>query len=180
MQARLNGARAALAIALAATTTFAAPATAQSTRTACLARRYDAYASAQRDYQWTIERLVVRADTTLAALAALARAEQIARIDARQRAVETLLVTSPRSVHVDRSVNQWLDWGPAETERLRRIDPVFARLDSAARAAATRTSDHASWPRLRAAISERVVPSPEHRAALDRLNTTMNVPPRCG
>lgn len=58
---RLNGPASALANARAATTTFVALSTARSTRTACLARLYGAYANAQRDYQRKIERVVVRA-----------------------------------------------------------------------------------------------------------------------
>ena len=162
-----------------ATMTIVAPARAQSGRAACLARHYAAYAGAQRDYQGMVERLAVRHDSTLRPLAALARAEQIARIDARQRAVEMLLATSPGIVQVDRSTNQWLDWGPAEARRLSRTDTLFARLDSVARAAAARTRDHASWPRLRQAM-QRSSSSAEHRAALDRLNATMQAPPRCG
>jgi hypothetical protein len=49
-------------------------------------RHYAAYAGAQREYQRTVERLVVTADPSLRALAELARAEQVARLDARQRA----------------------------------------------------------------------------------------------
>jgi hypothetical protein len=162
-----------------ATMTIVAPARAQPGRSACLARHYAAYAGAQRDYQRSVERMVVRDDSTLRPLAALSRAEQIARIDARQRAVETLLATSPGAVHVDRTANQWLDWGPAEARRLSTTDTVFARLDSAARAAAARTRDHPSWPRLRQA-TQRSAQSAEHRAALGRLTATMQVPPRCG
>ncbi|HKP14790.1 MAG TPA: hypothetical protein VJT85_01940 [Gemmatimonadaceae bacterium] len=176
-RARLNG-RAALLIAVLATMTIVAPAQAQSGRAACLARHYAAYARAQRDYQRAVERLVVREDGTLRPLAAMARAEQIARIDARQRAVETLLATSPGTVHVDRATNEWLDWGPAEARRLSSTDTVFARLDSLARSTAALTRDHPSWPRLRRAM-QRSFPSAEHRAALARLDATLHAPPRC-
>ncbi|MDF2776236.1 MAG: hypothetical protein K0S86_5737 [Geminicoccaceae bacterium] len=168
-----------MVIATLATMTIAAPVPAQSGQAACLARHYAAYAGAQRDYHLTVERLAVRDDSTLRPLAALARAEQIARIDARQRAVETLLKTSPGTVRVARPVNQWLDWGPAEARRLSATDTVFARLDSAARAAAARIRDQSSWPRLRAAV-QRLSTSDEHRAALGRLTATMRAPPRCG
>jgi hypothetical protein len=159
--------------------TIAAPVPAQSGRAACLARHYAAYAAAQRDYQRTVERLAVRDDSTLRPLATLARTEQISRIDARQRAVETLLKTSPGTLRVDRPVNQWLDWGPAEARRLSATDTVFARLDSLARAAAARTRDHPSWPRLRGAV-QRASTSAEHRAALARLDSAMKGPQRCG
>jgi hypothetical protein len=177
-RARLNG-PAAVVIATIATMTIAAPAPAQPGRAACLARHYSAYAGAQRAYQRTVERLAARDDSTLRPLAALARAEQVARIDARQRAVETLLATSPASVRVDRPVNQWLDWGPAEARRLGTTDTVFARLDSLARAAAARTRDHPSWPRLREAV-QRASTSAEHRAALDALDAKMGASARCG
>jgi len=165
-------------LAVAASLAAAAPASAQPPRTACLARHYAAYAGAQRDYQRTVERLV-GADTSLRALAALARAEQIARIDARQRAVETLLRTAPQSVHVDRPVNQWLDWGRAEAEQLARTDTVFARLDATARTAAERLRDHPSWPAVREAMRGRVQASAEHGAALERLTASMRSRPSC-
>ena len=168
-----------MVIAVLVTMTIVAPAQAQSGRAACLARHYAAYAGAQRAYQRTVERLAVQDDSALRPLAALARAEQIARIDARQRAVETLLATSPGTVRVDRRTNEWLDWGPAEARRLSTTDTVFARLDSAARTAAARTRDHASWPRLRRAV-QRSASSAELRAALERLDATMQAPSRCG
>jgi hypothetical protein len=168
-----------MVIATLATMTIAEPAPAQPVRAACLARHYAAYAGAQRDYQRTVERLAVRDDSTLRPLAALARAEQIARIDARQRAVETLLKTSPGTVRVARPVNQWLDWGPAEARRLSATDTVFGRLDSLARAAAARTRDHPAWSRLREAVL-RVSTSAEHRAARDALGARMRASPRCG
>lgn len=158
---------------------LAAPLRAQEPRTACLARHYAAYASAQRDYQRTVER-VAAADTALRRLAALARAEQVARIDARQRAVETLLETSPQTVRVDRRLNEWLDWGRAEAERLARVDTVFARLDAAARAAAKPLRGHPDWPALQDAVRNRVQSSAGHRAALERLTTVANAKPRCG
>src|SRR5688572_13493778 len=157
---------------------LAAPLRAQAPRAACLARHYAGYASAQRHYQRTVER-VVSSDTSLRRLAALARAEQVARIDARQRAVETLLRTAPQSVRVDRPVNQWLDWGRAEAERLARTDTVFARLDAVARAAAEPLRGHKDWSALRDAMRGRVQSSPEQRAALERLNAAMNAQPRC-
>jgi hypothetical protein len=158
---------------------LAAPLQAQTPRAACLARHYAAYASAQRDYQRTVER-VAASDTVLRPLATLVRAEQVARIDARQRAVETLLRTSPRAVRVDRPANQWLDWGPAEAERLARTDTVFARLDAAARAAAEPLRGHPGWSGLREAMRGRVQSSPEQRAALARLTAAMNARPSCG
>ena len=159
-------------------TAGAVPLGAQVPRAACLARHYATYASAQRDYQRTVER-VAATDGSLRRLAALARTEQIARIDARQRAVETLLRTSPQSVRVDRPVNQWLDWGRAEAERLARTDTVFARLDSAARAAAEPLRGHPDWSALRDAMRGRVQSSPDHRAALQRLTAAMNAKPAC-
>jgi hypothetical protein len=162
-----------------ATSGLAAPLRAQVPRAECLTRHYAGYADAQRDYQRTVER-VAATDTGLRRLAALARAEQIASIDARQRAVETLLRTSPQSVRVDRRVNEWLDWGPAEAERLARADSVFARLDSAARAAAEPLRGHPGWPALRDAMRGRVQSSAEQRAALERLIAAMNAKPRCG
>ena len=176
-RARLNG-RGVAAVAL-ASLVAAAPAQSQAPRTECLARHYAAYASAQRDYQRTVERLV-GSDATLRELAALARTEQIARIDARQRAVETLLRTTPRSVRVDRPVNQWLDWGRTEAEQLARTDTVFARLDAATRAAAEPIRDHPQWPKLRDAVRTRVQSTPEHRAALERLTGAMSAKPGCG
>ena len=157
-----------------------AAATAQSASSGCHARHYAAYADAQRDYQRTVERVLARDDPSLRELAALARAEQIARIDARQRAVESLLATSPALIRVDRPVNQWLDWGRAESERLSRSDSVYARLDATARAAAEGVRGHALWPKVRQAMRDRVQSSPEHRAALDRLTAAMNAAPRCG
>ena len=162
-----------------ATTSLAPPLGAQAPRTACLARHYAGYANAQRDYQRTVERLVAT-DTTLRRLAALARAEQIARIDARQRAVETLLRTSPQSVRVDRRLNEWLDWGRAEAERLARTDTVFARLDAAARAAGEPLRGHPDWPALQDAVRGRVQSTPKHRAARERLTTAATAKPRCG
>ncbi|HKH91432.1 MAG TPA: hypothetical protein VKA54_06500 [Gemmatimonadaceae bacterium] len=156
------------------------PTGAQSASTACHARHYAAYANAQRQYQRTVERVLTHDDSSLRELAALARAEQIARIDARQRAVESLLATSPALVRVDRPVNQWLDSGRAESERLSRSDSVYARLDSTARAAAERVRGHPLWPRVRQAMRDRVQPSPEHRVALDRLTAAMHAAPRCG
>ena len=158
---------------------LAAPLPAQASRAACLARHYAGYANAQRDYQRTVERLVAT-DTTLRRLAALARAEQVARIDARERAVETLLRTSPQSVRVDRRLNEWLDWGRAEAERLARTDTVFARLDSAVRAAAAPIRGHPGWPALRNAVRDRVQSSAEHRAARERLTDAANAKPQCG
>ena len=151
---------------------------AQMPAAACLARHYAVYANAQRDYQRTVAR-VAEADTGLRRLAGLVRAEQIARIDARQRAVETLLRTSPRSVRLDRPVNQWLDWGPAEAARLARADTVFARLDAAARTAAARLRGDPDWSALRDAMRGRVQSSPEQRAALERLTAALNATPRC-
>jgi hypothetical protein len=138
------------------------------------------YDPRQRDYQRTVERVLARDDPSLRELAALARAEQIARIDARQRAVESLLATSPSLVRVERPVNQWLDWGRAESERLSRSDSVYARLDATARAGAERVRGHAQWPAVRQAMRDRVQSSPEHRVALDRLTAAMNATPRCG
>ena len=158
---------------------LAAPLPAQASRAACLARHYAVYASAQRDYHRTVERIAA-ADTSLRRLAALARAEQIARIDARQRAVETLLRTSPQSVRVDRRVNEWLDWGRAEAERLARTDSVFARLDAAARATAASIRGHGDWPALQEAVRGRVQFSPEHRAARERLTAAASAKPSCG
>ena len=179
IRARLNG-RGALLLAVLASLGAAAPARAQTAAgAACLARHYAAYATAQRDYQRTVERVVGR-DTSLRRLAGLARAEQIARIDARQRAVETLLRTAPPSVRVDRPTNQWLDWGRADAERLARTDSVFARLDATARAAAAPLDGHPAWPALRDAMRGRVQASPEHRAALERLTAAMHATPMCG
>jgi len=158
---------------------LAAPLRAQAPRAACLARHYARYASAQRDYQRTVER-VAATDGSLRRLAALVRAEQVARIDARQRAVETLLRPSPQSVRVDRPVNQWLDWGPAEAERLARTDTVFARLDSTARAAGEPLRGHPDWSALRDAMRGRVQSSPEQRAAFEALAAAMNAKPMCG
>ena len=178
IRARLNGRVPAFLAAL-ASLAAATPGEAQPPRAVCLARHYAAYASAQRDYQRTVERVAGR-DTSLRPLAALVRAEQIARIDARQRAVETLLRTTPRSVRVDRPVNEWLDWGPAEAEQLARTDTVFARLDATARAAAEPLRDHPDWPKLREAVRGRVQSSTEHRTALERLTAAMNARARCG
>lgn len=177
-RASLNLRRVVVTCAL-ATTSVAAPLRAQAPHAACLARHYAAYASAQRGYQRTVERIAAT-DTSLRRLAALARTEQIARIDARQRAVETLLRTSPQSVRVDRPVNQWLDWGRAEAEQLARTDTVFARLDAAVRAAAAPIRGHRDWPALQDAVRGRVQSSPEHRAALERLTSAKNAKPRCG
>ena len=162
-----------------ATIGLAAPLRAQTSRAACLARHYARYANAQRDYQRTVERIAAT-DTSLSGLAALARAEQVARIDARQRAVETLLRTSPQSVRVDRRLNEWLDWGRAEAERLARTDTVFARLDSAVRAAAAPIRGHPDWPALHDAVRDRVQSSAEHRAARERLTAAANAKPQCG
>jgi hypothetical protein len=153
---------------------------AQSSPNLCLVRHYAAYADAQREYQRTVERVLGREDPSLRELAALARADQIARIDARQRAVEFLLARSPSQVRVDRSVNQWLDWGRAESERLSRSDSVYARLAATSRDAAERVRGHALWPKIRDAMRGRVQASPEHRAALERLAAAMNAKPQCG
>ena len=147
---------------------------------ACHVRHYAAYAGAQRDYQRTVAQLVVAADPTLRSLAELARAEQVARIDARQRAVEWLLASTPAKVRVDRPVNQWLDWGPAEAEILARADTVFARLDSTAKEARRRIAGHADWPKVQQVMRDRVQAEPAHRAALDRLTAAMKAPLRCG
>ena len=179
-RARLIERVAAATLAAAVSVAPIAPAAAQSASSACHARHYAAYANAQREYQRTVERVLTRGDSSLRELAALARAEQIARIDARQRAVESLLATSPALVRVDRSVNQWLDWGRAESERLSRSDSVYARLDATARTAAERVRGHAMWPRIRQAMHDRVQSSPEHRVALGRLTAAMNATPRCG
>ena len=162
-----------------AMTGLGVPLRAQAPRVACLSRHYASYANTQRDYQRTVERIAA-ADAGLRKLAALVRAEQTARIDARQRAVETLLRTSPHSVRVDRPVNQWLDWGRAEAERLARTDTLFARLDSAARAAGEPLRGHPDWSALRDAMRGRVQSSAEHRAALERLTAAMNAKPACG
>lgn len=156
-----------------------APAQAQSSPIACYTRHYAAYANAQRAYQRTVERVLVRSDSSLRDLAALARADQVARIDARQRAVESLLATSPSRVRVDRAANQWLDWGRAESDQLARVDSVYNRLDATSRAAAERVRGHALWPKVRDAMRRRVQTSPEHRAALDRLTAAMNTRPQC-
>ena len=176
-RASLNLQRATI-VATLATIGLAAPIRAQQPSAVCLARHYASYANAQRDYQRTVER-VAATDTSLGALARLVRIEQIARIDARQRAVEVLLRTSPQLVRVDRPQNQWLDWGPAEAERLARTDTVFARLDSAARAAAVPLRNHPRWGALRDAVRGRVQTAPEHRAALERLTAAMNAKVRC-
>lgn len=76
---------------------------------ACLAGHYGSYASAQRAYHAVIERLVAEADTSARQLAALARAEQVARGDARQRAVEFLLEFDRSQLRLHLSANQWLD-----------------------------------------------------------------------
>jgi hypothetical protein len=94
--------------------------------------------------------------------------------------VETLLRTSPQSVRVDRRLNEWLDWGRAEAERLARTDTVFARLDSAVRAAAAPIRGHPGWPALRNAVRDRVQSSAEHRAARERLTDAANAKPQCG
>lgn len=177
-RARLNLRRATV-IGTLAMLVLASTLRAQAPRAPCLARHYAGYASAQRDYQRTVER-VAATDTALRPFAALVRAEQIARIDARQRAVETLLRTSPQSVRTGRPANQWLDWGPAEAERLARTDTVFARLDAAARAAGQPLRGHRDWPALREAMRGRVQSSPEHRAALERLTAAMQAKPSCG
>ena len=177
-RASLNLRREFVIAALATMAGLAAPLRAQTPRAACLARHYAGYANAQRAYQRTVER-VAATDTSLRALAALVRAEQTARIDARQRAAETLLRTSPQSVRVDRAVNQWLDWGREEAERLARTDTVFARLDATARAAAEPLRGHPRWSALRDAMRGRVQSSAEQRAAFDRLTAAMNAKPRC-
>jgi hypothetical protein len=146
----------------------------------CHARHYAAYADAQRDYQRTIERLVIAADPTLRSLAELARAEQVARIDARQRAVESLLASTPATVSVDQPINQWLDWGPSEAERLGRLDTVFARLDSTATEARRRIAGHPDWPKVRQIVRERVQADPSHRVAFERLIAAMKTPLACG
>ena len=179
-RARLVERAAIVTLAAAAPLAMSTPVAGQSSPTGCWARHYAAYADAQRDYQRTVERVLVRDDPTLRELAALVRVDQIARIDARQRAVVSLLTTSPARVRVDRRVNEWLDWGPAESEQLARRDSVYARLDSTARLAAGRASGHVLWPRIRDAMRGRVQQSPEHRAALDRLIAAMNAKPSCG
>ena len=177
-RASLNLPRATVVAAL-ATIGLGTPIRAQPPRAACLARHYASYASAQRDYHRTVER-VAASDTSLRALAAQVRAEQIARIDARQRAVETLLRTAPESVRAGKPLNQWLDWGPTEADRLARTDTVFARLDSVARAAGRPLANHPRWGALRDAVRGRVQTTPEHRAALERLMAAMNAKPDCG
>ena len=177
---RRGHARSQFAVVL-ALASHASTASAQRTRAnACHVRHYAAYAGAQRDYQKTVAQLVVAADPTLRSLAELARAEQVARIDARQRAVESLLAITPANVRIVRPVNQWLDWGPSDAELLSRADTVFARLDSTAREARRRIAGHADWPRVQQVMRDRVQSEPAHRAALDRLTAAMKAPLRCG
>ena len=180
IRARLTRPLATLAIALGATAGFAAPATGQSARAACLARHYASFADAARDYHRTVFRLLGAADTTLRDLAAVGSAVQIAGVDARERAVEVLLQTSPQSVHVDRPVNEWLDWDRARADELSSRDSVFARLEAAVRDAQSRSRDHPDWTRARQALRDHVVSTDAYRGAMSRLSAAMNATPRCG
>jgi hypothetical protein len=165
---------------LGATIGLAAPAAGQSSRTACLANHYADFANATREYHRTIFRLLGAADTTLSDLAAVGSAVQIAGVDARQRAVDVLLQTSPQSVRVERRVNEWLDWDPARAEELSRRDSVYARLEAAARDAQSRSRDHPDWTRARQVLRERVVFTDAYREAMNRLVAAMKARPRCG
>lgn len=179
IRARLTRPLAVPAILFFATIGGAEPAGAQSARAACLVRHYAAFADAARDYHRTIFRLLGAADTTLAGLAAVGSAVQIAGVEARRRAVEVLLQTSPQSVRVDRPVNEWLDWDRARADELSRSDSVYARLEAAARDAQSRSRDHPDWTRARDVMRERVVPTKEYQDAMDRLVASIQANPRC-
>jgi len=180
IRARLTGPLAVLPIALGATLAFAPPAAGQTSRTACLEHHYAEFADAARDYHRTVFRLLGEADTTLRDLAAVGSAVQIAGVDARQRAVDVLLQRSPQSVHVDRRVNEWLDWDRARADELSARDSVFARLEAAAREAQSRSRDHPDWTRARRVLRDSVVSKEAYREAMSRLTAAMKATPRCG
>jgi len=96
------------------------------------------------------------------------------------RAVEVLLQRSPQSVHVDRRVNEWLDWDRARADELSARDSVFARLEAAARDAQSRSRDHPDWTRARRVLRDSVVSKDAYREAMGRLTAAMKATPRCG
>ena len=145
---------------------------------ACLAEHYDRYAMAQRAYQATIERLVVEADSGVRELAALARAEQVAQVNARQRAVEFLLEFGRSQLRLQLSANQWLDWGPEEARQIALLDTTFARLHQRSTEARKRVAGHPGWPRVRQAVSL-VRDHPDHAAAMQGVLSASRAAPRC-
>jgi hypothetical protein len=135
----------------------------------CHAKQYAAYAVAQREYQFALERLVSEADTSLRSIAAIARQEQVTRINARERAFMWALSNRLTSLRLDLSINQWLDWGRAEAEELAKVDREFAKLDQLNADARAMSAGHSDWPRLRAVVRDRVSPMPAHRAAMEKV-----------
>lgn len=135
----------------------------------CHAEQYAAYAAAQREYQFALERLVGEADQSLRTIAALARQEQVTRIDARERAFMWTLSNRLTSLRLDLSINQWLDWGRAESEELAKVDREFAKLEQLNANARAKSAGHSDWPRLRAFVRETVLPTAAHQSAMEKV-----------
>ncbi len=146
----------------------------------CYASHYAAYANAQRQYQVTIERLASRSNPELRQIAFIARTEQVARINARERAVQFLLQADRARLRLDRPVNEWLDWGPAEARQLAQIDPVFARMEQLSAKARQQASGHPDWAMLQAAARDHLQRDPAHVSALKRIMALARTKPHCG
>lgn len=141
----------------------AAPAFAQSgTRAECLAAAYDSYVNAQRRYQAGVQALVAKHAPGLAAFAAIARDQQLAAIEARRHAFRATLRDNPSALRTDWRVNQWLDWGSTERDRLRTRDPEYARLVARNDSLQFRLQGAAEWPALHQLMQDVIAPALEH------------------
>lgn len=140
---------------------------------ACLAQAYSAYAAAQRHYQDQVARLVTAEEPAFSELAGLARQHQLSVIDAREYALLQRLRSDAGTLHLNRPINQWLDWSAQYRERLIASDPEYARLVRRSEAFEGQLRGHPDWTDVHSAV-RRIAQRPAHAAAVERLHTVMH------
>ena len=161
----------AIVVALSASACMGAPAPAEDVpRHGCLKQQYAEFSAAQRDLQEITAVLVVKLDSSLREVARVAKNEQIAQIDALQRAFEAQLDTAPERLRLDQSVNGWLSLP----------SPPLAELEARGIAPRSIVSKHPDWPRLKQLLaSDRIVHLPEFEGPAVRALRAARETSRC-
>jgi hypothetical protein len=166
---RLRRAALGLAVVLGA----AAPAgVAQPVDTDCALKQYEHYAAARERWQRSLTRLIVTTHPMYAEVAGQYMEEQLARIEMRRIAVRFVAERTPEALDTAAPLNQWIALDPSTEQRIAAGSERYAEL-LRRQERAGRRPPHPDGDALRAAMRDRIMPTPEYAALLARLTAAV-------
>lgn len=143
----------------------------------CVAEVSKQYLVAKVEYQTGLARLVTQQDASLAALADLNAAVQIAKAKSRHHKMIYLIETDPSRIVTDRGLSRFANfsWSPQDTLSLAEQDRKFSNINKDVERLQAKAKGHADWPRMRAVFRSKLARNPAHGALLKSLQAHQRV-----